>query len=44
MHTLFDFHVYKLPQELDNNRTLDLMWYTDEATFNRVAPSLKAFR
>lgn len=29
---------------LDNYWTLDLMWYTDEATFNRVAPSLKAFR
>jgi hypothetical protein len=29
---------------LDNYWTLDLMWFTDEATFNRVAPSLKAFR
>ena len=29
---------------LDNYWTLDLMWYTDEATFNRVTPSLKAFR
>jgi len=29
---------------LDNYWTLDLMWYTDESTFNRVAPSLKAFR
>lgn len=29
---------------LDSYWTLDLMWYTDEATFNRLAPSLKAFR
>jgi hypothetical protein len=29
---------------LDKYWTLELMWYTDEATFNRVAPSLKAFR
>ena len=29
---------------LDKYWTLDLMWYTDEATFNRVTPSLKAFR